>query len=45
MLLRQFCLGSNLPMQIREKTDFPRRKQSAKVNFEGSTVRRVGIAQ
>ena len=23
MLLRQFCLSNNLPMQIRENTDFP----------------------
>ena len=26
MLLRQFCLGNNLTMQIRENTDFPRQK-------------------
>ena len=39
MLLRQFRLGSNLPMHIRENTDFPWEKPlklpSAKANFEG----------
>ena len=39
MLLKQFFLGNNLPMQIRENKDFPQQKllqlPSANVNFEG----------
>ena len=39
MLLRQFCLGNNLPTHIRKNTDFPRQSPrqlpSAKANFEG----------
>ena len=38
-MLRQFRLGNNLPMHIRENTDFPRQKPwqlpSAAANFEG----------
>ena len=39
MLLRQFCLGNNLLMHIRENTDFPWQKpwqlSRAEVNFKG----------
>ena len=35
MLLRQFCIGNNLLMQIRENTDFPQQLPSAEANFEG----------
>ena len=39
MLLRQFCLGNNLPMHIKENTDFLREKlwelPVVKANFEG----------
>ena len=42
MLLRQFCLGNNLPTHIRENTDFPLQKPqqllSAKANFEGCLI-------
>ena len=38
MLLRQFCLGNNLPTHIKENTDFPRQKpwqlMNAEANFE-----------
>ena len=38
MLLRQFCLCNNLPMHIRENTDFPRQKPrqlpNAEANFQ-----------
>ena len=35
MLLRQFCLDNNLPMNIRENTDFLQQLLSAEANFEG----------
>ena len=39
MLLRQFCLGNNLPTHIKKSTDFPRQKPrklpNAEVNIEG----------
>ena len=38
MLLRQFCLGNNLPTHIKENTDFPWQNPwqllNAEVNFE-----------
>ena len=38
MLLREFCLGSNLPMHIRKNTDFlwqkPWQLPSAEANFK-----------
>ena len=35
MLLRSFRLGNNLPMLIKENTDFPRQLPSVEANFEG----------
>ena len=39
MLLRQFCLGNNLPLHIKKNIDFLRQKPqqlpNAKTNFEG----------
>ena len=42
MLLRQFCLGINLSMHIRENADFPWQKTqqlaTAGANFEGCNI-------
>ena len=44
MLLRQFCLGNNLPMHIKENTKFrrqkPRQLPSAQANFKGYGLRK-----
>ena len=34
MVLRQFCLGNNLPTHIKENTDFPRQKPQQVPNAE-----------
>ena len=36
MLLRQLCLGNNLPRHIRENTDFPWQKPQQLLNAEGN---------
>ena len=45
MLLRQFRLGNNLPMHIRENTDFPEQEpRQLLVNFEGcNDIRYLGV--
>ena len=47
MILRQFCLGNNLPTHIKENTDFLRHSQlpSTEANFEGCLVTEKKISK
>ena len=44
MLLRQFCLGNNLPTHIKENTDFPRQNPWQLPIAEGNFILNMSLA-
>ena len=44
MLLRQFCLGINLPTHIKENTDFPMQNPWQLLNAEANFISNMALA-